>query len=117
MSDAEKMELRPANDNPWYCLATMYGEQLSQGKLDCDLAAKNRAAWNRWIAGPLGDEARADLVKNGLSESEIIPFTAAEKSAFFSAFAARAGREGELPPNPAGPIDFARTHFDSSVSM
>jgi hypothetical protein len=27
MSGADKPELRQANDNPWYCLATMHGEQ------------------------------------------------------------------------------------------
>jgi hypothetical protein len=40
MSDAEseKPEVRRANDNPWYCLATLYGEQAA--------AARNRMAWN-----------------------------------------------------------------------
>jgi hypothetical protein len=27
MSDAEKSEPRRAKDNPWYCLATLHGEQ------------------------------------------------------------------------------------------
>ena len=55
MSDAEKPALEPANDNPWYCLATLYGEQ-PEGRLDEGLADKNRKAWNRWIATALSDE-------------------------------------------------------------
>ena len=31
MSDADKPELRPANKNPWYCLATLHGEQPVDG--------------------------------------------------------------------------------------
>jgi hypothetical protein len=115
MNDIEKTDLRRANDNPWYCLATLYGEQPAQGAWDRDLAAKNRAAWNRWTTGVLSDEQRANLVKNGFSESELLPLTSAEKSAFCIAFVSRSGREGEVPPNPAEVADFTRTDFDRVV--
>jgi hypothetical protein len=62
MSDADKPTLRPANDNPWYCLATLHGEQ---SVIDDELASKNRIAWNCWIATALSDEERASLVRNG----------------------------------------------------
>jgi len=115
MSDAEKPELRRANDNPWYCLATLHGEQPAQEDWDKDLAAKNRMAWNRWMAGVLSDEQRADLVKKGFSEAELVPLTPAEESAFCSAFASRMGGEKELPPNPTEFVDFTFTHFDCVV--
>jgi len=57
MSDAQKSELRRANDNPWYCLATLNGEQQEWAHIDLpnvwdeDLAGKNRVSWNRWMAG------------------------------------------------------------------
>ena len=60
MSDPVNPELRLANDNPWYCLATLYGEQAEESSLrayDKDLAAKNRMAWNRWMAAA-SNEAR-----------------------------------------------------------
>ncbi len=68
MSDAEKPKLRQANDNPWYCLATLHGEQAKGARVWEDLAAKNRLAWNRWIAGALTDKQRADLVGKGIPE-------------------------------------------------
>jgi uncharacterized protein YjbI with pentapeptide repeats len=115
MSDAEKPELRRANDNPWYCLATLYGEQAAPGDLDKDLAAKNRVAWNRWMAGALSGEQRADLVRNGFSESELVPLAPAEKTAFCNAFASRTGRGETWPPDPADVVDFTHTHFNNVV--
>jgi hypothetical protein len=117
MSDAEKPELRRANDNPWYCLATLYGEQLEPRKKHSneDLATKNRTAWNRWMAGALSEEQRADIQKMGFPEEELLPFADAEKSAFCSAFASRIGRAEELPPSPSEIVDFAHTNFDRLV--
>jgi Pentapeptide repeats (9 copies) len=111
MSDADKPSLRPANDNRWYCLATLYGEQPVD-TFDDELASKNCLAWNRWIATALSDEERASLVRNGFPESELAPFSSQEKSAFYRAFAARTGRDNELPPEPTGTHDFNATHFD-----
>jgi hypothetical protein len=51
MRDAVEPELRLANDNPWYCLARLYRELPKGANWDEDLVAKNRMAWNRWIAG------------------------------------------------------------------
>jgi hypothetical protein len=66
MSDTDKPALRPANDNPWYCLATLHGELPEEGEwrrkeslgkwpedwilkdLDIqEIVNKNRTAWNR----------------------------------------------------------------------
>ena len=116
MSDAEKIEQRPANHNPWYCLATLYGEQPAEGDLDKDLAAKNRIAWNRWISEPLSDEQRRDVLRNGIPNSELTPFSPAERSEFDSTFAFRIGRrKAEMPPDPAKAVDFANSHFDRLV--
>jgi hypothetical protein len=99
MSDAEDSELRPANDNPWYRLATLYGEQTKGANCwtwDKELAAKNRMAWNRWMARVLSDEQRATLVGKGLPEQELLPLTPAETSALRSAFAS-----GRISPTSA----------------
>jgi uncharacterized protein YjbI with pentapeptide repeats len=116
MSDTEKPELRRANDNPWYCLATLHGEQPSHS-WDPDLAAKNRRDWNRWIAGALTDSQREGLEKNGFAESEVVPFSSLEKSTFFKAFASRVDDEGKLPPDPAEVVDFTFTHFGNAVNF
>ena len=39
----EKSQLKWAGENPWYCLATLYGELFF---VDREVADKNRTAWN-----------------------------------------------------------------------
>ena len=60
MNDSEQPELTPANDNPWYWLATLYGEQTRDG-IDQELAKKNRIAWNCWVADTLSEAQRASI--------------------------------------------------------
>ncbi|MHB8272771.1 pentapeptide repeat-containing protein [Bradyrhizobium sp.] len=115
MGGGEKPKLRLANGNPWYCLATLYGEQpeaLSKAQWDKELAAKNRTAWNRWMAGGLGEDERAALMKTGFPEPELVPLTPEEKSSLCTFFASRLGRDNVLPPDPSEVVDFADTHFD-----
>jgi hypothetical protein len=115
-NDADEPELRRANGNPWYCLATIHGEKPTDPEeWGAKLAAKNRLGWNRWIATALSDEKRAELVKNGFPELELAPFSPEEKSAFCSAFAARRGNENESPPEPAECPDFTSTLFDRPI--
>ena len=54
---AEKPALKPANENPWYCLATLYGEQPQNG-FDAELASKNRDGWNNWVVAIAPDGNR-----------------------------------------------------------
>ena len=46
--NAPSLELRPANENPWYVLMTLYG----------DAYGKNRKVWNSWAAQVLTDEEK-----------------------------------------------------------
>lgn len=91
MSDAETPPLRPANENPWYCLATLHGEQQLNDRSDWDreLAEKNRLAWNRW-AGDMTEEERAEHAR---------------------AFVRRTGKPG-MPPQPTEDPDFSDTLFN-----
>lgn len=50
---------RKAKDNPWYRLATLHGEP---SYVHDEIAAKNRVAWNRWMASRLTDDVRASLL-------------------------------------------------------
>jgi hypothetical protein len=114
MSDTDKSEtrIRRADDNLWFCLATLYGEEEAGSPVNYELRDKNRSAWNRWIAGALGDLQRAELLAKGFPESELKPLSPDEKSAFYSAFAARIGG---LPPEPEHGVDFSHTHFNRKV--
>jgi hypothetical protein len=49
--------LTPANQNPWYVLMTLYGEQEGE-EVDWDLHEKNRQAWNAWACQGMTEEER-----------------------------------------------------------
>ena len=40
------VRLKPANQNPWYVLATVFGEAVENNALE-DFASYNRDAWNK----------------------------------------------------------------------
>ena len=48
---------KPANENPWYVLMTLYGEQDGL-YLDADLASRNRKAWNAWSCQAMNYDAQ-----------------------------------------------------------
>jgi hypothetical protein len=56
-----KPQKRKAEDNPWYLLATLYGEPQSMSD---PLLKLNRLVWNRYFATNLNDEMRARLVED-----------------------------------------------------
>jgi hypothetical protein len=58
----DKPKLTPANENPWYVLMTLYGEQDGEEVGD-DLHDQNRAVWNAWSCQQLDDDAAAELAK------------------------------------------------------
>jgi hypothetical protein len=58
----DKPKLTPANENPWYILMTLHGEQDGEG-VDVDLHDQNRAVWNAWSCQQLDDDAAAELAK------------------------------------------------------
>ena len=57
----------PAEENPWYVLATIAGEQSGEG-IDEDLELKNRAYWNAWAGQHLSTEDKAEI-KNASGKS------------------------------------------------
>ncbi len=92
------VRLTAANKNPWYVLATIYGEQEEGATgLDHDevLAEKNRAAWNRWNGGSL----QATSI-----EVEIT-----------NLFRSRMGDKTAELPSSRKKIDFSKVYFPTSV--
>jgi hypothetical protein len=117
MDDSEKTELTDANDNPWYWLATVYGEQTGQFHdelpyYDGDLAKKNRIAWNRWVAEEISEEARSTLIEKGFDAAELIPFSDIEKKEHYAAVLKRSDRESVTLPKPSECADFYSNRFD-----
>lgn len=68
MSDArdltppEAKPLTPANQNPWYVLMTLYGEQEGE-EIDWELHEKNRRAWNIWSGMGMTMQERESAAK------------------------------------------------------
>jgi hypothetical protein len=58
----DKPKLTPANENPWYVLMTLHGEQDGEGG-NVDPDDQNRAVWNAWSCQQLDDGAAAELAK------------------------------------------------------
>ncbi|MGL4728775.1 MAG: hypothetical protein ACRCWO_08455, partial [Bosea sp. (in: a-proteobacteria)] len=62
----EKPKLRPANENPWYVLATLHGEQpegAHGGGYDARVHAKNRRDWNKLASRHLSEVQKDFLLK------------------------------------------------------
>src|SRR5271165_1588483 len=107
MNADEQPPRKPANENSWYCLATLYGE-CTEG-CDQNLHTRNRAAWNRWMAGELEDDKREELATLGFERSELIPLAGSELREFLAYFKSRTS----LPlPEFKGIIDFSGVYFD-----
>jgi uncharacterized protein YjbI with pentapeptide repeats len=87
MKAEEESRLKPANENPWYCLATLYGEQSGE-ETDFGRLLKNRRGWDDWRSGE-------------------------NVEAITAAFAARTGIATPSVPHPTQAIDFRFTHFES----
>lgn len=117
----EEIAPTPANENPWYLLATVYGEQeedASHWHFDRRaLAAKNRIAWNRWMASALSVADKTELAKKGLFSAELVAFDETERARFLKDFAARAGVQNFVPPDLNHRITFERTSFARAVDF
>lgn len=109
----DQIELRPANENPWYVLATYHGEQTGD-EFDEDLHAKNRKVWNRWVAAAMSGIDRRKLIDDGrATAAELKPFSPEERRELWAGC-----RYPELPaPDPASSISFNETVFACFVSF
>lgn len=109
----DPIELLPANENPWYILATYYGEQAGN-EFDKNLHARNREVWNRWMAAALSHEDRQKLIDEGrATATELTPYSAEERRILW----AECRFPGLTIPNPSTVIGFSDTAFACSVSF
>jgi uncharacterized protein YjbI with pentapeptide repeats len=120
----EQPKLTPANQNPWYILMTLHGEQpegAGAWDFDKELHAKNRRDWNRWAARGLSEERRAELRamtdsegKPRFDENELVPHDEKKFAALAAAFRKASGARGAAAalPEPGEVCDFAHVAFD-----
>ena len=120
--ETTKPKLTPANENPWYCLMTLHGEQPEGAWWDYDkeLHAKNRRDWNRWAARALTEDQRnrlleiRDVYGNPLfSRTELENPTESEWNTIEKKFISRIGYVGIniTIPNPHHSVRFDSVEF------
>lgn len=106
----------PANDNPWYVLATFYGEQMGKRIWDIqeELHERNRQFWNCWMAVGLPKEEQNRLIEKGwVTEGGLNHVRKEELEKIWAG-----GRRPDLPPpNLGGDVNFESTEFPDLLSL
>jgi hypothetical protein len=96
---------RKARDNPWYRLATLYGEPDPHDPLFQEKLLKNRMTWNRWVASLISEEQRAALIDTKrFSAEELTPLSDKDAQDVLSRLGVK---------SLDGNIDFSYTECDS----
>jgi hypothetical protein len=106
----------PANDNPWYVLATFHGEQKGENlrDIDRDLYERNRQFWNCWMAADLPDEEQQRLLDKGwVTQEGLEEVRKKGRDALWTG-----ERCSGLPtPDPDDGINFKATVFPGLLSL
>ncbi|MEA2831614.1 MAG: hypothetical protein QOF22_2362 [Bradyrhizobium sp.] len=124
-----KTQNRDPEDNVWYRLATLFGRPFHfaidpDGDLPKSLPkaeeiiARNRKAWNRYMAASLTEVERAEILKEQplLSEDDLTPYSAEDLNILINDFSERSKsvkNAATLPDKPPYEINFSNLDFDS----
>ncbi len=112
MNDAQtERRMIKAEDNPWYCLATLYGVPDDN---DDGLQGRNRVTWNRiMVKRANGRENLTRFAKSGKrADGDFSPFTPVEWHALEDNFLRRSGGKNlDALLSLATEIDFSWTEF------
>jgi hypothetical protein len=113
--------LTPANQNPWYVLATLYGEQEAE-EIDRELHGKNRAVWNAWSFQDLTVQEIAAQAPAGLSPDELAAWHSMEQKVTALHEKEWRRRNGADVPYPGMPevaqaVDLEWIAFSKSLTM
>lgn len=119
--DVPRSKLKPANENPWYILMTLYGEQ-EEDEFDGELHEKNRRAWNAWAGQTLNDRQRAVAANRaGIEVAELGSWQKNEKEIvqlFLEACQER--RSQQTPsqlPDPTHKFNISEFHITKQLSV
>lgn len=115
--------LKPAAENRWYVLATVYGEQDKQRGViegehflvfDAELHAKNLRIWNGWACGHLDQTTRETLAEQcKIDLNEMMPWTVKEREFVEEVFQ----KKGMIVPDVVDQIDFGGTKYHSIFAL
>ena len=126
----DKPKLKPANENPWYILATLHGEQPEGADFlnyDRSLHAKNRRTWNKWAFAAFTNDQleflRNRVDKEGnptFSSEELTPNNGFDRAEFKKLWSQRincfGGTNIEIP-NPDTYKDFVNNCFNKYFNV
>ena len=109
--------LKPANQNQWYVLLTLYGEVV---RLDLGLNAMNRNVWNAWACQGMGEQQKQQLSLQGFNfpRKTLWQDEGDSIQALHRAEMVRRNPVGfEYPgfPEPSTHIDMSRLDFDHDI--
>ncbi|MCP9483819.1 hypothetical protein NNA36_17790 [Shimia sp. CNT1-13L.2] len=114
--------LKLANQNPWYVLMTLYGEQKADA-IDEGVLNKNRRAWNAWAGQALSEEEIAELKINSSIDTHELSGWATLGNEIEARFAEEYRRRNpardELPglPSPKASIDLNNLLFQCDLVL
>lgn len=122
----ESKSLKPAHENFFYCLATIYGEQpkaTSWSRYDKRLADQNRNFWNRWWyarlqegAIPVNEEERISAVK-AFSIKDREPLSEKEKAAYHKILLRFSEPDNLDTPTNLDTIDLSYLRFERLLAF
>ncbi len=110
-------DLKTANENPWYILMTLHGEQEGDG-VDWELAEKNRKLWNAWTCHGLTEEERVEAAKSSGIDVAETEWTAEIEKDVQDRFAAEFKRRNDVDrapdlPDPRAVIDLSNIIYSN----
>jgi len=113
LREINKSKQMDANENPWYVLATIYGEHFgSRWDDSSDIYLQNRRIWNSWACRDMSTKEKRDItIKYGLAADELQPWTEEEEHLVNSRFL---GKSISIP-NPRVEIDFSMVVFQHTI--
>ncbi|MGR3759957.1 hypothetical protein ACUXV3_07450 [Roseobacteraceae bacterium NS-SX3] len=113
-------KLTPANENPWYVLMTLYGEQEGD-EIDVELHENNRRAWNSWVlmSHTLQKIQEYTVGWKGelLNELNSLTWGANEEILFAEAIQKRAAKSKKFRPRWNDCIHFWSFEFESNLCL
>lgn len=123
MSDTPEIELRDANENPWYVLATVFGEQ-EVGEADKVLALKNRSVWNAWALSHMDDAEKQvffDELPTNFDQTLVRDVVKVDnwKEEIERAFRDRLGGDDDAPniPDPTAEIPLDHSIYERPLDV
>lgn len=119
--DAPEPELKPANENPWYVLMTLAGEQEGE-EIDWELHKKNAKLWNEYSGVVYGTSGVQRAIEHGLvfkTDGQTGVTSRRILDGFPREWSKRHGPDAPIPKMPGrnDPANLSGTDFENLFSV